>query len=511
MGRAIAARTKGDDYQARVFCVELCRLFDEKSKVTRVVYEAARVKHFEDVVVHYKDGMFDVDHEPLQGDYFQVKFHVDYTGCVKAESLINPDFIHATTSVLQRVMELQRALTSDGRGYRFIFYINWSIDHADPLRLIVSGTDYRILWDKLAKARPDSELGKVRRAWREHLNLASDAELEVVLRPLRIYPGHSFEEVGKVLNAHLRGAGLVPVADGAIVHPYDDLVSKLLHMGRTDLTAEDAEQLLKDEGLWRGYVMQEPDAYRVGIRSFFRWAEDLGDKTDAMLSVLEFFDGRHIKSPELWRSEIFPRMAGFLPEAVRGKQKCALHLPAHATIALAAGYCLPPKLGVEVAPVQPTPRGLEIWRPNPAKTRALYPTWQAPKHDERLGDGSDVVVALSVTHDVLEDARLYAAKSLPQAGRILCYSVEGGPRNTAVEDGTHAKRLADALAADLRASRTLEERGGRLHIFAAAPNGLLFFIGQLLPSLGRTTLYEYDFDSADPGAYQESFSFPPTK
>ncbi len=48
--------------------------------------------------------------------------------------------------------------------------------------------------------------------------------------------------------------------------------------------------------------------------------------------------------------------------------------------------------------------------------RDRYPTWQTPTYEERIGDGPDVAVAVSVTHDVLNDVRIYAAKALPQVG-----------------------------------------------------------------------------------------------
>ena len=52
------------------------------------------------------------------------------------------------------------------------------------------------------------------------------------------------------------------------------------------------------------------------------------------------------------------------------------------------------------------------------------------------------------------------------------------------------------------------ERGGRLHLFAAAPNALSFLMGREAPVLGATTVYEYDFDSMGVGAYSPGVSLP---
>jgi hypothetical protein len=58
--------------------------------------------------------------------------------------------------------------------------------------------------------------------------------------------------------------------------------------------------------------MPEPEAYQVGIRSFLRWAEHLEDETHAMLSLLQYFEGREIKSRELWQSQVFPEIENFI-------------------------------------------------------------------------------------------------------------------------------------------------------------------------------------------------------
>ncbi|MBG1259733.1 hypothetical protein [Nostoc commune] len=61
---AIAARIQGDDYQARWFWFQICRLFSERTKVVRVGYEANNIKSFDDVVVYYQ-GMEDYEGNPL--------------------------------------------------------------------------------------------------------------------------------------------------------------------------------------------------------------------------------------------------------------------------------------------------------------------------------------------------------------------------------------------------------------------------------------------------------------
>ena len=42
----------------------------------------------------------------------------------------------------------------------------------------------------------------------------------------------------------------------------------------------------------------------------------------------------------------------------------------------------------------------------------------------------------------------------------------------------------------------------------AAPNGFMFFLGQLARGFGKTSLYEYDFELNAPGAYTPALTLP---
>jgi SMODS-associated and fused to various effectors sensor domain len=509
MAKAVAARMQGDDYQARWFWVQVCRLFEDRTKVIRVAYEKDNVKSFDDVAVFYRDGMFDEDGYPLSADYFQVKFHVTAAGAFTWQVMMDPAFVNASSiSILQRLKNAQQQYAPGGRGCRFFLFSPWRVHPDDPLAAIHSQTDGRILWPKLADGRHKSKMARVRTAWREHLGIATDEELQIILRPLRILEGGTLVQLRNLLNLSLQLAGLIPVSEGAISHPYDALIHKLLQIGRTEFTRNEIEVICKQENLWEGHSMREPDAYRVGIRSFLRWTEYLEDETDSLLSLLQYFEGRQIKSPDLWQSHIFPEVNTFIYRTFRGRERYHIHLHAHLSIAFAAGYCLDPKAGADVALVQSNLSGRQIWRPDSSQTSSAYPTWTF-SDQPTSSNGSDVALALSVTHNILKDVSAYVGQSLPQVRRIISCTPQGGPGPQAIADGTHTQLLASQLAAFLKDQRTGEERRGKLHIFAAAPNVLLFFLGRLGQGLGPCTLYEYDFESNALGAYQPSLTFPP--
>ena len=188
MANAGIARTQGDDYQARFFWLQACRLFQSHAKVARVGYELNRIKSFDDVVITYSEPLSFERGDIVAADYFQVKFHVSQAGAFTCDALLDPKFINATkVSLLQKLYAAQRTFAPNGRGCRLIIVSPWSIHPDDPLAELVSnnGGEIRlqVLFDGTGSG---SKMGRVRTLWCSHLGLESDEELAVVLRPLRI-------------------------------------------------------------------------------------------------------------------------------------------------------------------------------------------------------------------------------------------------------------------------------------------------------------------------------------
>ena len=125
-----------------------------------------------------------------------------------------------------------------------------------------------------------------------------------------------------------------------------------------------------------------------------------------------------------------------------------------------------------------------------------------------MSDGFDIAVSLGVANDIRADVRMYVMQALPAVHRIIQLTLPTGVGNQTVLDGTHAHRLACHFASILKTHRTAQERLACLHLFTAAPNALVFFVGQLARSFGTCVLYEYDLESNRPGAYEPTLTFP---
>ena len=214
MANAVISRNQGDEYQARYFWIEACRLFQAHSKVGRVAYELDEPRAFDDVGVFYSQPIRDERGDEIDADYYQIKYHVTQNGAFTCDSLIEPAFINASgVALLQRLHNAQQRFAPTGRGCRFTILTPWIIQPDDPLASLVSNNRGQLRLDRLYDGTGlRGAMGQVRYKWCKHLGLASEDDLAVVLNPLRIEAGYwGLDRLNDLLNDRLAVASnLIP-------------------------------------------------------------------------------------------------------------------------------------------------------------------------------------------------------------------------------------------------------------------------------------------------------------
>lgn len=261
-------------------------------------------------------------------------------------------------------------------------------------------------------------------------------------------------------------------------------------------------------------VIGSKDSVRLGVRSFVGYGGDMWESNEKLLDLPEYFDGRFIRNPADWQGKIFPELREFLAKHIDPRRPVLLDLAAHASIAFAAGWLSEAKSGLDVGVFQRTSHeggGLE-WHPDDGSA-GEGPFW-LERPDTELFPGSsdhpDVALALSVSQPgVVEHVQAFiSAKGLP-VGRIIDATIAPEPGLRAVRGGAHALHLAQTLLPRIR-QRYPHERRGKLHVFAASPNALLFYLGQVSRALETIVLYEFAFGAEGSfGRYQRSIELPP--
>jgi hypothetical protein len=503
----VGARTEGDVYQGLFFWRQVADLLRPGSMVERVVLEHDDADGVDDVAVFYRAPGVNAGGWLASADYFQLKYHVDNRDAYSADALIDPAFINAKSSLLQRFHNAYAELSKQQRvPFRLHLASNWRWKDDDKLAALLREYDGE-LPGKFFKDGPKGDLGKVREQWRAHLKLEADAFVAFA-KTLRFQLDHFGRRDFKAyVYATLEAAGLrTPSADRAAC-PYESLVQQFLMSGQHSFDEAAFRALCQKEGLLVEVGAKPLRPFAIGVRSFMRFAERLESEVDELVCVSSNFDGRHLAQGGSWEASA-AQVLGFLGDQERRArlraEESVIALECHGSFALLAGWELSRNSGVRAAPLQkPT---LDAWRP--VENATANPSWAAPQTIEKNPDAEDVAVCLSVTHDARADVETYLASAgAPPVRRLVVLSPEGGPSPQSIKGADHAYQLATSLPALLTSARST--RAARAHVFFACPNALMFFIGQQREALGRLSLYEFDFGIERDGSYQLSFSLPP--
>ncbi|MBU8900966.1 SAVED domain-containing protein [Corallococcus sp. M34] len=498
--KQVAARMEGDVFQGMVFWLNAAMLLRPSAKVTRVSIEHDQATGVDDVSVHYESPGINAGGRSCAADYFQVKYHVDRSSEYASESFCDPKFIGATRSLLQRFHDARSRLGNADGWYRLNLVSNWQWASSDKLGPLLRQSEEGALPDRFFSEGARSELGKIRKAWREHLEL-SEADFDDFARRLRLRVDYlSRPALKDLLNERLINVGMRAIPVDKAQNVYDSLTQQFIMSGTNSFDRQTFRAMCEREGL---LVSQPPSGPPVlGIRSFMRFAERMEDECTSFVCVASNFEGRHFRSIDSWQNVVLPNVASFLKgvSSLRTEEHRLL-LECHSSLAFLAGYELDRKSGAQVFPVQKGVR-MSVWKPE-GLTSTANSTWATTTSP--AGSGHDVAIAVSVSRDALADVKAYANDS-SAIGSVVDARPASGIGQRAVANADHAVALADSLAEVMRAHRPKE--GGTIHLFIAAPNALAFFLGQHRGALGKVQLYEFDFEGERGGSYSPSIRLP---
>lgn len=243
----------------------------------------------------------------------------------------------------------------------------------------------------------------------------------------------------------------------------------------------------------------------IGIKSFSRGAENLEDKTESCLSLVYKFDGRFLKEDLDWNKDIYKEVEKFLYEHIDKEKAYQLFLDTHSAVAFSSGRVLDTKFGANIFPVQKTPSGLELWDIK-MKQKDTYSVWSF--NPEWLNEECvDTALVINVTRNIRNDVIEYIKEFNIPIGRIINLELNvSGATNFSIIDGGHAAMLANSAYEAIKV-RSLKERQATLHIFTAAPNAFMFFLGQNSHGFGKCILYDYDFKYENTCTYIPTIKF----
>ena len=213
------------------------------------------------------------------------------------------------------------------------------------------------------------------------------------------------------------------------------------------------------------------------------------------------FRQRYLQQRRDWQGGIRPKVETFLRAAVKKCGKLRLILDAHASIAFLAGAVLDLKSGIKSHLVQKGRVGTRTWRVDDGSGSE---GGRFEIAEDQAGEGRDIAIAISVSQPTTAQVHAYVAAQLPGVGKFISCAMSTGPGQRSVAGGEHAAALAEQLSNHVRAVKA-NDPDAVIHIFAAAPNSLLFYLGQHHQAIAPCIVYEFDFDRQAHKTYQPSF------
>lgn len=272
--------------------------------------------------------------------------------------------------------------------------------------------------------------------------------------------------------------------------------------GYTDRTVFDKELNERIKLIIKKYIKIRK---KIGILCFPRGTAQIPRDVPVLLDLQEKFDDRFLKPDLNWTDDIGKPVQNFLVANTDPTQAYQIVLETHSSIAFVAGRVFDTKSGVDICPIQKTISGQEIWEIDKLD-QTEYQIWNV---EHIAGDESvfDTALILNVSHNIYSDVVRYLRDHRVPMGRIInCSLKDTGGTSFSIQNGTHANKLATAVYPALT-ERTTAERRARIHIFAAAPNAFMFYLGQVSRPFGKCTLYEYDFEQHSSCSYIPSIRF----
>lgn len=231
--------------------------------------------------------------------------------------------------------------------------------------------------------------------------------------------------------------------------------------------------------------------------------EDIGKKateeSDSQVDLTPFFDGRFPKPDQQWNGKVLGNLTRRLETIIHDGHAYQIDFAAPASIAFTTGYLIQAKAGVDVTLPQRGIKGSPVWSmsdPIPADAAAWEAHPSVPDDFPFVPGADDVAVVIEASNPVLPAVGKYLRRKglqPPTIGHLIYATPTCGPGQTSLQSGGHAYRLAEDLCNRIHAYVSSRDVG-TIHIFASAPNALLFFIGRLSRKFPRIQLYEHDFE-----------------
>jgi hypothetical protein len=460
-----AVRITGDRYQwlaAWGHCVRALH-DDPGNRVVAVGVEVDDAGAVDDVVVYWS---------LTPPTYVQAKYAVDATTPVNVGYLTQKSKAGGPSLTQKFAAHHNRLRGQGATNPDLVLLTNRA---ADPADILITGRDPRtgllLPNAKLGTAR--SNRGKARTSWAQAAEL-DEAALMDLLSSWRFDLARDTGHLEELTLLRMRSAGLR--ADDQALSSGIDWVTKQVIAGERHLDAERIAAAVDELDLQRG-----PRRQVVSVATLK--PDPVAPDAVIALDWVDRFDGhdayakRRPLAPATWAQlhNDIKTIPSALPHSARVLVTGSMRLPAAFTV----GTAMRMVTNIDLAVVQ----GQDVWSSETQYSDAPAPTViHRPIHQ-----GDDIAVAIEMTTPITDDVVEYLRRNAIPAQELITIARPAGTNDRFIA----SSEAANALAYGIReAVRPLVRRHPHIHLFLAAPMGLVLLLGHRWNAMAATTVYE---------------------
>ena len=380
-----AAAIRGDDYQHAIGWYWACQALDNPDTVSVSIEDPAG-GHFDDVVVRHRQ-------QPDQ--YWQVKSS-NYGTALVDETWLLTAVTRSGRSPLQHFHASWDQLRASSKPFELALVTNRGFDPADVILQLRDLKTEKISATALTNAGPRSKVGRERQRWASHLGIGHQ-ELAAFLCSLAWKSGAAESSWDQQSRNLMRLTGLRSDSDAVIVGKA--LVRSWVTDGTGPMSRGDIRRAVAAAGL-----LARNGTLVLAVHAIDR--QDTATPPNVEVNLVDLYDGTdafnrvQLRDPADWNAKAGPAIRN----AARDLEAYAtrrVHVTGSMRLPLwfAVGRALPDVRDWVLTVDQRTEEWSTDAAPEPVTARVL--------EQAHLGDGPELAIAISITHDIAEDVARY--------------------------------------------------------------------------------------------------------
>lgn len=233
-------------------------------------------------------------------------------------------------------------------------------------------------------------------------------------------------------------------------------------------------------------MVNESNKSKVIVRSLGDFSQDSGNY-ELDFNFMDYFEKRSLKANFKW--EDIKNQIEQYSKGLKNDLSYVIEAQAHLSIGFYLGACINSKSHKDVTIIQKSGKNSE-WYVDENINSEEYEAFE--ESEELLNNqGEDIIVCISITQPIDNVVKEYIDRKNINAKKIINFKFPNNNcNNNIVKDGNHCWKLATSVKNRVNLEQSKSYRG-KLHIFATAPFGLMFMLGQLSFAFRNVQLYEY--------------------